>query len=145
MLGLRRRQDASSVTLFAAPGQSGSRLEVVERHGIQMTSAAFLIGENQGLGIQQFVFGLSVRPHRGPPNRGSCLAPVPRRIEERATREARRGQAPWRRAGNRAPFSAQAARDADQGLPVMVTGAVSAQAAAYRLLAQMLQRLISPA
>jgi hypothetical protein len=43
------------------------------------------------------------------------------------------------------PFSAQAARDADQGLPVMVTGAVSAQAAAYRLLAQMLQRLISPA
>jgi Mrp family chromosome partitioning ATPase len=43
------------------------------------------------------------------------------------------------------PFSAQAARDADQGLPVMVSGAVPAQAAAYRLLAQMLQRLISPA
>jgi ATP-binding protein involved in chromosome partitioning len=34
MLGLRRRQDASSVTLFAARGQQGSRLEVVERHGI---------------------------------------------------------------------------------------------------------------
>ena len=68
-----------------------------------------------------------------------------RGTSERATREARRGQAPWRRAGNRAPFSAQAARDADQGLPVMVTGAVPAQAAAYRLLAQMLQRLISPA
>ncbi|HEX3922783.1 MAG TPA: hypothetical protein VHY31_10900 [Streptosporangiaceae bacterium] len=43
------------------------------------------------------------------------------------------------------PFSVQAARDADQGLAVTVAGAVPAQATAYRLLAQMLQRLISPA
>ncbi len=49
------------MSLFAARGQMGSRLEVVERHGIQLASAGFLLGESQGLGIQadiqQFVFG----------------------------------------------------------------------------------------
>jgi ATP-binding protein involved in chromosome partitioning len=40
------------------------------------------------------------------------------------------------------PFSAQAARDADQGLPVMVTGAVSEQVAAYRCLARELDQRI---
>jgi Mrp family chromosome partitioning ATPase len=39
MLGLRRKRAASSVTLFAARGQMGSRLEVIERHGIQLASA----------------------------------------------------------------------------------------------------------
>jgi hypothetical protein len=33
------------------------------------------------------------------------------------------------------PFSAAAARDGDRGLPVMVTGAVPRQVAAYRLVA----------
>jgi len=40
MLGLRRKRDASSLTLFAARGQAGSRLEVVDRHGVQLASAA---------------------------------------------------------------------------------------------------------
>jgi len=212
MLGLRRRQDASSVTLFAVPGQSGSRLEVIERHGLQMTSAAFLIGENQGLGIQadiaqlmvrrlladadwkdvdylvvdlppgtadiqQFVFGLGSRPvfalvvvtpqviaHQdarrliahlsrhaavsvaGVENMSGQICPSCGDLTELFP-SAPAQESIWGLIPKLAsvPFSAQAARDADQGLPVMVTGAVPAQAAAYRLLAQMLQRLISPA
>jgi len=35
------------VTLFAARGQMGSRLEVVERHGVQLASAGFLLGVSQ--------------------------------------------------------------------------------------------------
>ena len=61
MLGLRRKRDASSVTLFAARGQRGSRLEVIERHGIQLASAVFLLGESQGLGIQSDIAQLLVR------------------------------------------------------------------------------------
>jgi len=34
------------------------------------------------------------------------------------------------------PFSYQAARDADEGRPVMVTGAVPQQVAAYQLIAE---------
>jgi hypothetical protein len=34
------------------------------------------------------------------------------------------------------PFSYQAARDADEGRPVMVTGAVPEQVAAYQLIAE---------
>jgi ATP-binding protein involved in chromosome partitioning len=52
MLGLRRRRDADGITLFAARGQRGSRLEVARRHGVQVASAAFLLGENPGLGAQ---------------------------------------------------------------------------------------------
>lgn len=52
MLGLRRSADAASVTLFAAKGRAGSRLEAAERHGVQIASAAFLIGERQGLAMQ---------------------------------------------------------------------------------------------
>ena len=47
MMGLRRQAAASSVTLYAKPGAPGSRLEAVSRHGIQLASAGFLIGENQ--------------------------------------------------------------------------------------------------
>jgi hypothetical protein len=36
------------------------------------------------------------------------------------------------------PFSYQAARDADEGRPVMVTGAVPEQVAAYQLMAEQL-------
>jgi ATP-binding protein involved in chromosome partitioning len=51
MLGLRRRADASHVTLAGRPGSAGSRVEAARRHGIQIASAAFLIGEGQGLGL----------------------------------------------------------------------------------------------
>jgi ATP-binding protein involved in chromosome partitioning len=61
MLGLRRRREASSVTLFAAKGRLGSRLEVIERHGVQVASAGFLLGDNQGLGMQAPVAQLLVR------------------------------------------------------------------------------------
>jgi ATP-binding protein involved in chromosome partitioning len=61
MLGLRRKQEAASVTLFAASGLARSRLEVADRHGIQISSAAFLLGEDQGLGIQADLAQLLVR------------------------------------------------------------------------------------
>lgn len=51
MMGLRRRADAAHVTLFAARGTAASRLQAAERHGVQIASAAFLIGEAQGLGV----------------------------------------------------------------------------------------------
>lgn len=52
MMGLHRTQDASSVTVFAAKGTASARLQAVRRHGVQMASAAFLIGRAQGLGVQ---------------------------------------------------------------------------------------------
>jgi ATP-binding protein involved in chromosome partitioning len=52
MMGLRRKADAAHVTVFGARGSAASRLEAVQRHGIQLASAAFLIGEAQGLGVQ---------------------------------------------------------------------------------------------
>jgi ATP-binding protein involved in chromosome partitioning len=52
LLGLRRSADTRSVTLFGRPGSAGARLEAVTRYGVQVASAAFLIGENQGLGFQ---------------------------------------------------------------------------------------------
>lgn len=51
MMGLRRKAETSHITLFAAKGAARSRLEAVERHGIQLASAALLIGEGQGLGV----------------------------------------------------------------------------------------------
>jgi ATP-binding protein involved in chromosome partitioning len=52
MMGLRRKAEARHVTLFAARGAGGSQLQAAERHGVQIASAAFLIGESQGLGFQ---------------------------------------------------------------------------------------------
>jgi ATP-binding protein involved in chromosome partitioning len=52
MLGLRRRAKAKSVTVFAPKGRAGARIEAVTRHGVQIASAAFLIGEGQGLAVQ---------------------------------------------------------------------------------------------
>src|SRR6202161_354480 len=49
MMGLRRRAEASSVTLFARPGAPDSRLQALNQHGGQLASAAFLLGENQAL------------------------------------------------------------------------------------------------
>jgi ATP-binding protein involved in chromosome partitioning len=208
MMGLRRRAEASSVTLFARPGAPDSRLQTVSQHGVQLASAAFLLGENQALAIpggvaqllvrrllsdsewgdldylvmdlppgtadiQQYVFALSGRP--------MCVLVVvtPQVI---AHQDARRLVADLKQRGGRGragtvdvagvenmsgqvcpgcgqttplfpsapeaesiwgliprlasiPFSYQAARDADEGRPVMVTGAVPEQVAAYRLIA----------
>jgi ATP-binding protein involved in chromosome partitioning len=52
MMGLRRSADASHITLFAKPGTAAARIEAVTRHGVQIASMAFLIGENQGVGLQ---------------------------------------------------------------------------------------------
>jgi len=61
MMGLRRRAEARSVTLFARAGARDAKLEAVSRHGVQLASAAFLLGENQGLGIAGGVAQLLVR------------------------------------------------------------------------------------
>lgn len=212
MLGLRRKRDASSRTLFAARGQAGSRLEVVDRYGVQLASAAFLLGENQGLGIQggiaqlmvrrlitdaawegvgclvvdlppgtadiqQFVFGLGSRPvfvvvvvtpqviaHQdarrliadlgrhcvvsvgGVENMSGQICPSCGERTELFP-PAPPEESIWGLVPRLAsmPFSARAARDADHGLPVMVTGAVPELAAAYEALAGELQRRIGPA
>jgi ATP-binding protein involved in chromosome partitioning len=209
MLGLRRRREAHGITLFAARGQRGSRLEVIERHGLQVASAAFLLGENQGLGaqaaiaelivrrlivdaawddvdclvvdlppgtadIQQFVFGMTGRPvfvlvvvtpqviahqdarrlladlgrHKTATAGGvenmsgqicpNCGEPTPL-FPEAPADESIWGLIPMLA---RVPFSARAASDADQGLPVMVTGAVPRQASAYAALAALVDERI---
>jgi len=61
MMGLRRRAEARHVTLFARAGAAGSRLETVTAHGVQLASAALLLGENQGLGIAGGIAQLMVR------------------------------------------------------------------------------------
>src|SRR5580658_2219929 len=61
MMGLRRRTEAAHVTLFARAGAAGSKLETVCQHGVQLASAAFLLGENQGLGIHGGIAQLLVR------------------------------------------------------------------------------------
>ena len=52
MMGVRRRASAGHVTLSAVPGSAAARLQAAERYGVQIASAAFLIGEAQGLGIE---------------------------------------------------------------------------------------------
>ncbi len=208
MMGLRRRAEASSVTLFARPGAPDSRLQTVTQHGVQLASAAFLLGENQALAIQggmaqllvrrllsdsdwgdldylvmdlppgtadiqQYVFALS--------GRRMCVLVVvtpqviahqdARRLVTHLRQHGGRGDAAIDVAGVEnmsgqvcpacgqttplfppapdaesiwglvprlasVPFSYQAARDADEGLPVMVTGAVPEQVAAYQLIAE---------
>jgi ATP-binding protein involved in chromosome partitioning len=61
MLGLRRREDARDLTLFSARGRPQARLQAIERHGLQVASAAFLIGDNQGLGLEANLAQLLVR------------------------------------------------------------------------------------
>jgi ATP-binding protein involved in chromosome partitioning len=209
MMGLRRRAEASHVTLFARPGARDSRLQTVSQHGVQLASAALLLGENQGLGItggiaqllvrrlmadtdwdsldylvvdlppgtadiQQFVFALSGRPlcilvvvtpqviahqdarrliaHLGPrarrvagvenmsgqvcPSCGETTALFPTAPEEESI---------WALIPKLAeiPFSHRAARDADDGQPVMVTGAVPEQVAAYSLVAEQVRKRIA--
>jgi ATP-binding protein involved in chromosome partitioning len=219
MMGLRRRAEASHVTLFAKTGTAESRLETVTQHGVRLASAAFLLGENQGLGIQgdlaqllvrrlisdsdwgdvdylvidlppgtadiqQFVFALTGRKlcvlvvatpqviaHQDARRLIGHLRPRSAGLSRAAANgapdiigvENMSGQvcpgcgettplfpsAPeedsiWQLIPRLAtiPFSYQAARDADEGQPVMVTGAVPEQTSAYRLIAeQLLHRL----
>src|SRR5580704_17376275 len=61
MMGLRRRAEASSVTLFARPGAPDARLQTVSQHGVQLASAAFLLGENQALAVGGGIAQLLVR------------------------------------------------------------------------------------
>jgi ATP-binding protein involved in chromosome partitioning len=200
---LRRRASAEHVTLFAVRGTGSARLQAAERHGVQIASAAFLIGEAQGLGvqaqlarllvhrlisgtswdavdclvvdlppgtadIQQLVFALGQRPtyallvvtpqliaHRDAHRllheleRGTAV--ILGGIENMAGQvcpscgdvtdlfpPAPAGEAIWTRIPRLAsvPFSAPAARDADRGLPVMVTQAIPEQVTAYQLVAR---------
>jgi ATP-binding protein involved in chromosome partitioning len=211
MLGVRRARQASHVTLFTAAGRGQSRLEVIERHGIQLVSAALLIGESQGLGIeasiaqllvrrlivdsdwspdldylvvdlppgtadvQQFVFGLDSRPvfvllvvtpqviaHQdvrrliadlgrhaavslgGVENMSGQICPscgeTTQLFPAASPQDSIWGLVP-RLAS--VPFSAIAAADADQGMPVLVTGAVPAQVAAYEVLAGRVRQRIA--
>jgi ATP-binding protein involved in chromosome partitioning len=215
MMGLRRQAEARHVTLFARPGAPDARLQTVSQYGVQLASAAFLLGENQGLGItggiaqllarrlladtqwdgldylvvdlppgtadiQQFVFALSGRAlyvlvvvtpqviaHQDA--RRLIAHPTPRRAAAAARTdvagvENMSGQvcpdcgqttplfpsAPdedsiWGLIPKLAsiPFSYQAARDADDGRPVMVTGAVPEQVAAYQLVAEQVRKRLA--
>ena len=60
MLGLRRRPDSTQLTVFGVKGSPAARLQAVERHGLQIASAAFLMGEAQGLGIDAGIAQLLV-------------------------------------------------------------------------------------
>jgi ATP-binding protein involved in chromosome partitioning len=209
MMGLRRRAEASGVTLFARPGAPDSRLQIVSQYGVELASAAFLLGENQALAIQggmaqllvrrliadsdwgdldylvmdlppgtadiqQYVFALSDRPlcvlvvvtpqviahqdarrliahlrqrGRGPGGRGADVAGVENMSGQVCPScgqttplfpAAPDAESIWELIPRLAsvPFSYQAAQDADQGRPVMVTGAVPEQVVAYRLIAE---------
>jgi ATP-binding protein involved in chromosome partitioning len=210
MMGLRRRASAKHVTLFAARGTGAERLQAAEQHGVQIASAAFLIGEAQGLGVHAQLAQLLV--HRlisGTSwDRVSCLVVdlppgtadiqqlvlsqaqrttyallvvtpqlVAHRDAHRLLHELERGpavilggienmagqvcpscgdvtelftpapadEAIWTRIPRlaRVPFSAAAARDADQGLPVMLTRAVPEQVTAYELVARQVRDAIA--
>lgn len=157
MMGLRRTTETSGVTLFARPGAPGARLETVSRHGVQLASAAFLLGENQALAIdgsiahqdaRRLVAHLQQRSARragsaidvaGVENMSGQICPgcgqttplFPPAPEQDSI---------WELVPRLAsiPFSYQAARDADEGRPVMITGAVPEQVAAYKLIADLI-------
>jgi ATP-binding protein involved in chromosome partitioning len=208
MMGLRRQATASSVTLYAASGTRGTRLEAVSRHGVQLASAGFLIGETQALGmhaglaqalvsrlitqtawaegtdclvvdlppgtadIQQLVFQQRTRKvivivvvtpqvvaHQDVRRLIADLDRHPAHavggIENMAGftcpccgstaplfPAAPDGMSIWGQVRKMAsiPFSPQAAADADEGRPVMVTRSVPEQVAAYESAAAQVQR-----
>jgi len=216
MMGLRRRAEASSVTLFARQGAADSRLQTVRHHGVQLASAAFLLGENQALAvggsiaqllvrrlvsdsewgdldylvmdlppgtadIQQFVFALSGRPmcvlvvvtpqviaHQDARRLIAHLQQVKQRgghhgalalgiagVENMSGQvcpccgqttplfpSAPEQESIWGLIPRLAsiPFSHQAARDADEGRPVMITCAVPEQVAAFQLIAEQISK-----
>ncbi len=215
MMGLRRRAEAPSVTLFARRGAADSRLQTVSQHGVQLASAAFLLGENQALAvggsiaqllvrrlvsdsdwgdldylvmdlppgtadIQQFVFALSGRPmcvlvvvtpqviahqdarrlvaHLQQVKQRGGLAPGIAGVENMSGQvcpgcgqttplfpSAPEQESIWGLIPRLAsiPFSHQAAQDADEGRPVMVTGAVPEQVAAFQLIAEQISKRLT--
>ncbi len=206
MLGLRREREASHLTVFAAQGRPASRLQAIDRHGIQIASAALLVGGGQGIGvdagiaqllvrrlisdtdwadldclvidlppgtadIQQFVFTLHgrklmvllvvtpqviahqdvrrliahLRMHKtvslgGVANMTGLICPSCGDTTPMFP-EAPPDQSVWGELDKLAsiPFSPQAAADADDGRPVLLTQAVPQQVAAYRALAAAVQ------
>lgn len=212
MMGVRRRAGAGHVTLSAAPGSRAARLQAADQHGVQIASAAFLIGEAQGLGveaglarllvhrlitgtawdavdclvvdlppgtadIQQLVFALGGRvtyallvvtpqliahrdAHRllhelerspavilgGVENMAGQVCPSCGELTELFP-AAPADEAIWSRVPRLAsvPFSAVAARDADRGLPVMLTRAVPQQVDAYQLVARQVRAAVAGA
>jgi ATP-binding protein involved in chromosome partitioning len=210
MLGLQRRDNAAQLTIFSAAGTAGSRLQAVDRHGIQVASAAFLMGEDQALGVHanlaelivwrliadtdwdrpdclvvdlppgtadipQFIFSLGgravhvlvvvtpqviahqdvrrliadLRRHSAAPIGGveNFSGLICARCGE-VTPMFPAAQPPdsiWGQIDRLAsiPFSPQAAADADQGRPVLLTGSVPAQVAAYEVLASRVRAHVS--
>jgi ATP-binding protein involved in chromosome partitioning len=61
MLGLRRRAEARELTIFSVRGAASAQLQAVERYGLQLASAAFLVGEAQALGFDAGLAQLLVR------------------------------------------------------------------------------------
>jgi ATP-binding protein involved in chromosome partitioning len=61
MMGLRRTAETRSVTISARPGSPGARLEPARQHGVQLVSAAFLMGENQGFSVEGPIAQLLIR------------------------------------------------------------------------------------
>lgn len=211
MMGLRRRAAVSGVTVFAARGSRGARLEAVSRHGVQLASAGFLIGEAQALGvhaglaqaivsrlingtawaqdtdclvvdlppgtadIQQLVFGQQGRKvivvvvvtpqmvaHQdvrrlvadldrhpavtvgGIENMSGFTCPCCG-VTSPLFPAAPEDESIWTELTRLAsiPFSSQAAADADEGRPVMVTRAVPEQVSAYESAAEQVLRYLS--
>jgi ATP-binding protein involved in chromosome partitioning len=52
MIGLGRTKDARYLDLWRAPGQRGAQVEPLEKFGIRIMSAGFLVGEGQSLSLQ---------------------------------------------------------------------------------------------
>jgi ATP-binding protein involved in chromosome partitioning len=211
MFGLRRRTEARSVSLLAPRSEANSRLEKVTRHGVGLASAAFLLGEDQALGMEGPIAQLLVRrlfvdvdwsdvdclvvdlPPGTADIQQHVLAVRPDRLyallvvtpQVIAHQDARRLLADLRRrtavtlggvenmssvlcsaCGEEStlfppapeeesiwpqvrklvsiPFSSDAARDADQGQPVMVTAAVPRQVEAYTSLATQIRAEVLP-
>jgi ATP-binding protein involved in chromosome partitioning len=210
MLGLRREREARHLTVFAAQGSPGSRLQAIDRHGIQIASTGLLVGERQGVGvdagiaqllvrrlisdtewgdldcmvvdlppgtadIQQFVFSLARRmllvllvvtpqviAHQdvrrliahlhvqqavslgGVENMSGMICPSCGDTTPMFP-SAPADQSVWAELDKLAsiPFSPQAASDADDGKPVLLTRAVPQQVAAFEALAEAAHARIS--
>jgi ATP-binding protein involved in chromosome partitioning len=210
MLGLRRERDARHLTVFAAQGKPDSRLQAIDRYGIQVASAALLVGERQGLwvdaGIAQMLVGRLIRDTEWgdldcmvvdlPPGTADIqqfvfslgrrslmvlLVVTPQVIAHQDVRRlmahlrmqpavslggvenmsgmicpscgdttpmfpsAPADQSVWGELDRLAsiPFSPQAASDADDGKPVLLTRAVPQQVAAFEALAEAAHARIS--
>jgi hypothetical protein len=62
MFGLRRRAEANQISVQAAPLQPHSRLDKLNRYGVDLVSAAFLLGEDQAVAVEAPIAQLLVLP-----------------------------------------------------------------------------------